>query len=240
MSDDMKSMGEVMKEMGIKHKAPRVYTDQDWRNIEQAHWERHKQNRFAILRSKGVPEKHVALLEANHLEESPAVLAVEAWLRAQTPDKQMLVLVGEPQEPGKSLACAYGLSSMSVVRRTQYGNEPWLNYRYPDSDYEWVTASELGALRDRFDNDVRMKARRLETCGVLVLDELGGPTWTDVSKQLEELLGKRWSSNKRTMITTNLSIEALRHEVDERLLDRIRRVGRIVICGPWKQSPRNP
>jgi hypothetical protein len=233
MSNDMQSIGEALDAAGYKPKRePVAYGPEVWDSITQDHWQAQKAKLWHVMGFGGVPQKYIAeLSKPGFTQETEAISAVEQWLKSPS---LMLVLTGTNQV-GKSYACAYGLSTRTVTLKTRYGDgsgkfpEPWLEFRYVDGDFTWINAASLGALRDRYDPEVRARARRLETVKMLVIDELGAQTWDDVSKQLEDLLGKRWSANLRTMMTTNLNANgALQAALGDRIVERIRRVGKVV------------
>ncbi len=176
----------------------------------------------------GVPLRfRTELQRPGFTHETRSILEVERW--RSNKDNLILVLCGRNQK-GKSYACAYGLSLGSKILKSQFGEEPWLEYRYVDSDFSWIMANELASLKDRFDPEVRSRQRQIETCATLVVDDVGQAGLVDVAKILESILIKRWSMNRRTMITTNLSSGdgSLQKELGERIVERIRQVGTVV------------
>jgi hypothetical protein len=234
--DDMKSLGELAAEMGLGSRACPVCQGQcrlaplsDYRHLQDEAdraWGDEKPKMWAAMMGRGVPPKIVDELRTIPLQDSDAVRAVEDFFR--DPHQLLLVLTGEPQV-GKSLACALGLSGRTRTERTQFGAEPWIAWRKWDLDFEWVRANQLG-LVDRFDFEGKARQKRLETTKLLVIDEVGADSYSDIPKRVDELVGRRWDAALRTMMTTNKRMNQLREALGDRIVERIVRVGRIVEC----------
>lgn len=234
--DDLKSIGELLEKGGWRpHPVPKdcERSSEYWQRRVDEHWAIQAAKVHPTLLRNGVPGRFVSeLASMKSPKSSSAIDRVQLWGESKS---LMLVLSGDPQV-GKSFACAWWLSSRSKIIRSQYGTEPVLPYRYVDSDYEWVQAPQLAGFRDRFDPEVRAKQNRLDRIGVLIVDEVGGASLGDVSKALEALLIRRWSENRRTVMTTNLDTNAFAHEVGERVFERMRQGGgEFYTVGPLEQ-----
>lgn len=71
---------------------------------------------------------------------------------------------------------------------------------------------------------------------LLVFDDIGGNRSTPhVLEQLSNILRARYDNHRKVIITSNLSLEAFRDEVDLRIADRLRE-GQRMLCG--RQSKR--
>lgn len=232
--DDMRSMAEILAEGGSgwgdwKPRPPNPDFKIDYAADATEAWEKEKPRIWEILKGNGVPPKIIADLQADKTEGGDAISAVENFLKT---DKLILLLAGDSQV-GKSFACAYGLRTRTKTYRTQFGTEEWRTWHKWDDDFAWIEASRLTALAHlRYDADpweVRL-ARRIERTKLLVVDEVGGPSFADNSVDLSKLLTKRWGDRLRTMMTTNYTSEELRDKFDKRVLERIRNVGTVVEC----------
>jgi hypothetical protein len=237
--DDMKSIGEVMGSMGWKPKP--VIGDADrppehWQRLIDEHWLLQRPKIWLAMLANGVPPLLIGELQRMRLDgrtpvQSQAVTEAVDWERSKEP---LCALIGVTYR-GKSFACASMLSNRSKLIRSQYGTEPWLEYRYVDSDFRWLRASTIANLRDRFDAGVRAAARKLETARLLVIDEVGGASITDVSKQIQELIAKRFDAGLRTLMTGNLNYAELGISLGDRIMSRLDQHGRIVECRDWRQ-----
>jgi hypothetical protein len=230
-TEDMKSFGEILDQMGLGNQGkPREPMKIDYEFEAKRHWEEQKPKIWAILLANSVPIKMVndlqELMGNGRFEASEAVSAVESFLGEPG---FLMMLMGSPQI-GKSLACAYGLSTGTVTRRTQFGGEEWRTWRYWDSDFRWVNYSRLGIYRQQFDVEARAECKKLETAKLLVIDDFGASTFEDNSKAFCTLVDRRWSSNLKTMVTTNLTDNEIRDNVDARILQRIVTNGKVVEC----------
>lgn len=235
---EMRSIGEVLSGQGFvpsgEVPAEQPWTENRVRELQAEFWATQRPKIFPALRAAGIPGAFVALLETpEKINETEAIREVEQWDRTG----ELLLVLGGINQIGKSFACAYALSRNSVVRRSRYGNEPSIDYRYVDTDFAWIYAPEFAALKDRFDSDVRIRARRLQDCRTLVIDDVGAGSLADVSKQIEQLLVKRVGERRRTLLTTNCTGKALEDAVGgERVLSRIRSVGGVIEVGPGGQK----
>jgi DNA replication protein DnaC len=169
---------------------------------------------------------------------SPDVLVpAEAW--CETPVRSLL-LMGDVGAGKTYLACA-------VARRLVVGVGAWATFTTvegmfasmaPGADEAW--APSLTALAG---------------AGVLVLDDVGAgrPRPTEWQAMLlNELLNRRWSSRRPTILTTNLGAgdegpahtdaagRALRDYLGERSYDRLRDGAAVALVGPSLRGRRAP
>src|ERR1035438_4132927 len=79
-------------------------------------------------------------------KESHAIREIQRWMQTS----QRLLLLRGDVRVGKSLACAAALTNRSVYVESMFGFEPWIRYRYVDTDFYWLRANEIVALSDRF------------------------------------------------------------------------------------------
>ena len=76
--------------------------------------------------------------------------------------------------------------------------------------------------------------QRLRTTKLLVLDDLGGEYRSKndfTGSKLMSIIGERYERQLSTIITTNLTIEQLKAEYDERMIDRLRSTNQLVTLG---------
>lgn len=164
------------------------------------------------LQRAGTPARLMTILMGDGLRETPAVRAVRDWMDGE---RTFLVLTGGTGA-GKTLAACQALGRGGLFERA-------------------VAAGRLGLYGD--DDVARM--RSLRRAKVLVLDDLGAEFAGDVWRaQFDELVDERYGQQRRTVITTNLSPEALRERYGARVVDRLRHDGLVVACG--SESLRKP
>ena len=236
---DMKPIGEVMAGMGYKPRV--VVADADrppehWQRLSDEHWSLQRPKIWPAMIANGVPPLFVGELHrmreaGGQPRQSHAVLEAADWERSP---EALCVFIGTTSR-GKSFGIAAMLAERSRVIRSQFGTEPWLDYRYVDSGFRWLRASTIANLRDRFDEGVRASARKLETVSLLVIDEIGGATITDVSKQIQELIAKRFDAGLRTIMTGNLNYGELQLALGDRIMSRLDQLGRLVEIRDWRQ-----
>lgn len=91
---------------------------------------------------------------------------------------------------------------------------------------------KLLTLRDK--DEAYEFERRLRTTKLLVLDDLGGEYRSKndfTGSKLMSIIGERYERQLSTIITTNLTIEQLKAEYDERMIDRLRSTNQLVTLG---------
>lgn len=93
---------------------------------------------------------------------------------------------------------------------------------------------KLLTLRDK--EELYAFEQRLRTTPLLVLDDLGGEyrgksdeSWT--RRKIASVIADRYDSKLSTIITTNLTVEQLKVEYDERMIDRLRSTNRLITLG---------
>lgn len=182
----------------------------DWRDAldeDRRRWDAAliRSERTVALYRAGVPQRVVDVIVDGDVRATPAAVAVRDWL---TGGKAFLVLTGGTGA-GKSVAACLALESGGIFERA-------------------VSAARLGLYGD---DDVK-RMRSLRRTRVLVLDDLGAEFSGDVWRaQFDELVDERYGARHRTIITTNLSPDAVRERYGARVADRIRHDGTVVACG---------
>lgn len=203
---------------------------------------------LAVDRS-GIGERTGRVLLAGNLKETQPLKAAREWVR----DGSGCLLLLGVRGTGKTVAAA---DAMVRLTGSEYdacfcdaccGGEPkddclvgdghfararrievrW----YYDFPSYFVKAGHLsGALHVEGGEDVWRKARR---ASVLVIDDLGRE-YADVHgrwvSELDLLIDDRHESMLRTIITSNLSVDEFKARYGERIADRIRQDGKVVVC----------
>lgn len=93
--------------------------------------------------------------------------------------------------------------------------------------FDYLEKTKLN--KDILDDESQLVADYIDTCDLLIIDDLGtetNNTWT--SSQLFRILNNRLNSNKSTIISTNLSINAIRDMYSERVSSRIRSLYKLI------------
>jgi DNA replication protein DnaC len=142
-----------------------------------------------------------ALFLGGELDDTPAHLAVTDWLESQKP---ALVLSGGTGT-GKTVA--------AVRAMVRYGS------------YQFVRAIRVGAHFERWASDREDGVDPLRLgCSFLVLDDLGQEAESDrrAAQAVEEILDHRQRENTRTLITTNLTPDAIKARYSDRVVSRLR------------------
>lgn len=168
------------------------------------------------LQASGIPAR---LLDAaaGPLDETAALAAARAFGGRGT-----LLLAG-PSGGGKSVAAAWLLREFAAQSR----GTPLFR-----------RAAELARL-GLYGPEAWAQWRDVQTCRLLVLDDLGAEVASEVWRAaFDELFDARHSERRTTVITTNLEPEAFKVRYGERITDRIREDGRVVVCD--KKSMRRP
>lgn len=91
---------------------------------------------------------------------------------------------------------------------------------------------DMGDLSTRglFDDDAKMLRHRAQESELAILDDTGRERG-DGAQALESIFMARHANQRRTIITANLSPDALVERIGSRVLDRIQGNGKIVNCG---------
>lgn len=160
------------------------------------------------LESSGMGER--ARVAAANPRPSEALEAAQQWL---TSGKCWLVLLGGTGT-GKTTAAAWVLGE--VLKQRESG--------------EARTASRLARMSG-FDEGAR-ELERLSNVSLLVVDDIGAEAQTAWGQGLlSELLDNRHQGYRKTILTSNLGAEQFKARVGERMVDRIREDGRVVVLG---------
>jgi DNA replication protein DnaC len=172
------------------------------------------------LRRADVPDDAIAALDTLR-HEAPVGLA-EAFLKQGTTDARFLLLLGK-KGTGKTVAAALVMADIigHVLQRARpSGGEA---QRGPPGMFvRATTLSRLSAY------DAADKAWFEDMCRtpILVLDDVGTELAGDVFRaHLYELLDRRYSKSRRTVITSNLDKKAFAERYGDRIADRLRERG---------------
>lgn len=151
-----------------------------------------------------------ALLAAVSAKQTEALEAARQWL---TQKKTWLTLLGGTGT-GKTVAAVW------AMREVARQGEP----------VAFRTASALSRMSGF--NEGAVELERLGRVSLLVVDDVGAEAQTAWGQGLlSELLDVRHQGFRRTILTSNLGQEPFKQRVGERLVDRIREDGRVVILG---------
>lgn len=174
-----------------------------------------------VLRDLGVPRLHVERM-ANQ-RSSMATRAVDAW-----DGTGFLVLCGSTGI-GKSFGAAYamlrllrGMFAPSDFRRPTVWPDVFIRAK---SIFSWRHIRDLTMAQES-------DRQHIVSAGVLVLDDLGAENTTPAVKELMNYMATRRSDNPKsqTIITANLSLEAMTTRYGERFMDRMMACGEVVQC----------
>lgn len=170
------------------------------------------QSRLMALERAGVPER-VRTEWRLGLRETVAVKAAREHADGI---KTFLLLLGSPGA-GKTIAAAAALVRGGVFRRA-------------------VELSRLSSF-DREDQRTFLDACRVR---LLVLDDLGSEMLHDGWRpMLDELIDIRYGDRLKTIITSNLDTQTFKARYGERIADRIRHDGDVVLCGDQSLRKRS-
>ena len=166
----------------------------------------------------GLPEHALACCQSE--AATPALEAVRAPFT-------LLVLSGKPGT-GKTVASvAWILEHINADSNwTEAGTAPALRSRPP----LLVTAAKL-ARWDRYEQEPMAK---LLMAPRLVIDDLGAEYLDKngfYASLLDEVINERYAGHRPTLLTTNLNDVGFAARYDERIMGRIREVGRFFRCG---------
>jgi DNA replication protein DnaC len=103
----------------------------------------------------------------------------------------------------------------------------------------FATATEFTrAIRETYNGGKHTEAQTIERYAapqLLVLDEVGASSGSDHEKQqLFELINRRYSESRPTLLLTNLSVEEVQAYLGERILDRLRDGGGKLLRLDWE------
>lgn len=179
-----------------------------------------QQQKLAHLLSCGVLEREAELIAAG-AADNPTTLAVRDFA---TGPKTFCLLLGSAGS-GKTIAAA---EALLWARIAWDGGKSWA---YSSREAKFVQATDLARL-SYFEAEAQQRLGRLERVPWLVIDDLGAelmtPGW---ASNLGEIINVRSSARRKTLITSNLSVEEFRARYDSRTISRIRGDGVVVISG---------
>ena len=159
----------------------------------------------AILRHRGVPAKHRALIIADKLEPTPALIRARTWLADA---RRVLALMGAP-DAGKTTA-----ASWAAAQEPSAADLRLWTPRTGLPAVVFLPAEDLaGAWQARRERDPisRRTLAELRDCWLLVIDDLGqepGIVAGMVGEAVDILVRRRSDDGLRTLITSNLATPA--------------------------------
>lgn len=159
---------------------------------------------------RGVPELHLRSIYDREPEDGPALKLVRDFLA--DPAQIILVLAGGVGTRKTGAAC-WALTQKAGV---------------------FVLAEDLGKIAASRDEDSITLYRQAKNAGLLVLDDLGSEYHDEKGwyvRAFSSLINARYQACAKTIITANLSAEKFKQAYGERVVDRIREVGRFAIVG---------
>lgn len=171
--------------------------------------ERQAREREAWLLRARIPRRFHAAQLTEGCRETPAVQRVRAYLETEYDRGRALVLAG-PTGTGKTWATVGALDAR------------------PQGAVLWYYPALCGAWLHHETRDEAMreaKGRRF-----LVLDDLGVEYTKDgglVEAFLDELIWHREAEMRPTIITTNLTVDAMKQRLSARIMDRLRGWGAV-------------
>jgi hypothetical protein len=166
-----------------------------------------------LLRICGAPTRFMAQLVSPR--RTIALQKSLAWNR-----KGFLTITG-PTGTGKSFAAASVLFEATRSRMERTWNDPtqWSK----SAAGLWLSAYRVSTSREDF-------ALAL-SCGFLVLDDLGEEVPTPaVRAAMKEIVSERYNRDRPTIVTSNLSIEAIRDRYGDRMVERLVETGKVIEC----------
>lgn len=198
--------------------------------------ERVRQARGDTLLKLGVRPPVVGMLMSGEQRETAALVATRAFEAQEV--RTMLVLAGPP---GVGKTCALAWLALQRLQRHDEAVERWHSEyprpRLPGAPH-MVTAAALARI-DRYDADA---LRLLFEAPLLIVDDLGVEHADRAGWFLsfvDELIGARYSSNRITAASTNLSGKTFAERYGARVQDRLVEVGTYVeLRGPSLRAPR--
>lgn len=177
-------------------------------------------SKLSHLLACGAPQLEAEVV-ATGASDNPTTLAVRDWARGP---KFFCLLLGSAGS-GKTVAAIEALLS---ARMAWDGGKSWA---YSPSEARFALASDLARL-SYFDLESQRRLGKLERVPWLVLDDIGSelmtPGW---ASNFGEIINVRNSERRKTLITSNLTVEAFRERYDERVISRIRGNGVVVSSG---------
>jgi hypothetical protein len=170
----------------------------------------------------GVPQRAVLALRAVDLDR-PGMKGV----LAQVDEPRALLALLGGVGAGKTVAAAYllrkRLADAASAQRPSGGTHRDVGM--------WVASSELASLSTFTEAD-RAWFERMQECAILVLDDFGTEDLhSHAVQRLERLIDVRYGNGRETVLTSNCNLDGFVKRVGERIADRFREAGRVVVCG---------
>ena len=181
--------------------------------VERAEARRMRHRR--CLENAGCPEHHLRLAFDVEPKDTDAVKAVREFL---TTDMGILVLLGGVGT-GKTTAAVWGMSQLATADDAG---------RYGTVSARFITAPRL-ADASGYDDAARELRSDLERTGLLIIDDLGteyGDAKGFFASKFSSLIDTRFSSVRKTLVTTNLDAKGFALAYGDRVVDRVRESGR--------------
>lgn len=201
----------------------------------------------AFLDRVGVGERTAESVMGS-LGETQAITAAREWTK--TEDAGALLLLGT-KGTGKTVAAAWAMTQRASVPFRRCFCDSCQGGAQRAEDDCLVSVGHPARVRETFPNDRRalfVKAGHLAsavhrgdealwdkaaTVAVLVIDDLGREYADQHGRWISELdllIDDRHEAKLRTIITSNLNGAEFKERYGERIADRIRQDGRIVVC----------
>lgn len=198
--------------------------------------DRSLERRPIALKAAGAPPDLTDLVCSGATMDTFAVEKLAEWKESS---RFALVLTGAPKT-GKTCAAVLAMSRRTYRSWEQYGAEPTIECTRFDDNQVFVQAAELGVTVKPWDQDAAYAAttRRMKTCHLLVIDDLGREG-TDIIKRLEEILIARHAlaqkerpngRDYRTIMTANMTTAAFEASYGARLFARMRSDAMVISC----------
>ncbi len=193
---DERSLEEIMRASLARWETGGVFDrNEEWlkRDRERSAAEA-KRSWLRDMEMRGVPREHRERL-ADGLIDTACLREVRAWLVSS---ETLMVLAGG-RGCGKTQAAAHCVAERGL----------------------FVVAGRLARL-DRYESEV---VEPLENCAVLVIDDLGAEYLDRKGfylSFLDELVDRRHSNRRKTMLTTNATWDEFKRRYGERIADRAR------------------
>lgn len=165
----------------------------------------------------GVPAEDILALRAPRLDESVALAAAKRFLGAPQQAALRFLLLSGGVGVGKTLAASYVVRD--EARRFDWNGQA--SGGVAVEPIQFVRAGEL----TRIDSRDRLDTQRLDgmaKCRLLVVDDAGDEGGPIGRGALAETLLRRDAGARRTVITTNLTLEKFAEIYGGALVDRIR------------------
>ena len=178
----------------------------------------------SLLEDLGVPRRCADVLGA--AKDTPSLEAARGFV----PSEHTFLLLLGSAGAGKSVAAAWALAEAvrPIFTERPYNAAEWFMRR--GLFVRASAAARTGA--SDFDREDRERFEDWCSTRFLVLDDLGTErAWDGWLSRLDELIDRRYGDKLRTVITSNLDGKTFKERYGERISDRIRHDGQIVIAG---------